>query len=135
MGVLDTLQDDITGFATEHRIATAAGVGAVGVGAGVALGAAIGSRTKKKARKSKFKRRRARDSRFKSKQKHERRYKRKRKYKIYGRKGWIHPKRKHHNSKRLGSKRGIRYTKKGQPYKIMSDGKAKFIKKSKRRRR
>lgn len=37
--------------------------------------------------------------------------------------------RKHRKSK---SKRGIHYTKNGQPYKIMSNGRARFIKKSKR---
>jgi len=132
MGVLDSLQDDITGFVTEHPIATAAGVGVVSVGTGLAVGAALGSGTKKKTRKSRTKHGRSRDSRFKSKQKHEQKYKRKRKYKIYGKRGWIHPKKSKRRSK---SKRGIHYTKKGQPYKIMSNGRARFIKKTRRRKR
>jgi hypothetical protein len=65
---------------------------------------------------------------FKSKQKHERRYKRKRKYKIYGKKGYQHPKRKHSKMKK-----GIHYTKNGQPYKILSSGKARFIKRKGRK--
>lgn len=127
MDSLSSLQDDITGIFSKNPLATAAGAGVVGLGSGVALGAAIRSRTKKKTRKSRRNSGRARDIKFKSKQKHERKYKRKRKYKIYKRKGFIH-------SRRSKSRKGIHYTKKGQPYKIMSNGRARFIKKKRRSR-
>lgn len=42
-------------------------------------------------------------------------------------------KRKKSKSKSNKSRRGIRYTKNGQPYKIMANGRARFIKKTKRK--
>jgi hypothetical protein len=126
-------QDEAITYVGEHPIGTALGVGTVALGVGVAAGAIIGAKAKKKIRRSTTKRGRSRDSRFKSKQKHERKYKRKRKYKVYGKKGWIHPKIKKRkvNSKRRGK---IYYARKtGQPYIILSNGKAKFIKGKRRK--
>jgi len=90
------------------------GVGAAVIGGGLVTAAVIGSRNKKKTSKG-----RARDRKFKSKQKHEQRYKRKRPYKVY--------KSKSRRTRKSNSGK-IRYTKNGQPYKIMADGKARFIK-------
>jgi hypothetical protein len=122
--------EDVTTFVSEHPIATAAiGAGVVGAGVGVALIATSGKKSKRKTSK----RGRKRDRTFKSKQKHERRYKRKRKYKVYGKKGWINPKRKRKNS---GKRRGkVYYARKtGQPYILLASGKAKFIKGKRRKR-
>jgi hypothetical protein len=102
-----------------------AGVGGLVVGGGV--GALVGSSLRKKTKKVKHKSSRsgrARDRRFKSKQKHEQRYKRKRKYKVYGKKGYINPKK-----SKSSSRKGVHYTKKGQPYILLRSGKARFIKK------
>lgn len=121
--------EGIKTFVTEKPLATAAiGVGVLGVGAlgaGIALAGAIDKdhvpRHKKRSKKGI-----KHDRKFKSKQKHEQKYQRKKKYKIYKKKGWVHPKK---------SKSGIHYTKKGQPYRIQADGRARFIKKTKGRTR
>lgn len=122
------LTDDITEFATNNPLISAIGAGVIGAGVGAAVATAIGAASKGKTRKSRSKSGRSRDARFKSKQKHERRYKRKRKYKIYGKKGWIKP------HKRSKSRRGVHYARKtGQPYIILSNGRAKFIKGKRRK--
>jgi DNA repair photolyase len=112
--------DDVTGLLSNPITAGVSGV-VVGVAAGSLVTAAVlgsnkSSSSKNRKRSSKG---RARDRKFKSKQKWEQRYKRKRPYKVY----------KHRKSK--GKKRVGKtyYTKKGQPYKILSSGKARFIKK------
>ena len=122
--------EDVKSFVTEKPLATAGLVaGAVGVSA---VGVALAVKRSTKKRKSRTKKGRSRDRKFKSKQKHEQRYKRKKKYKVYGKKGYVHPKKKS-SKKRVGK---VYYTKKGQPYKIMaSSGKARFIKKTKGRKR
>jgi len=134
--VIDTAFETI-GSAIEASPLAAVGIGtAVGVAAGTAgtLLVSNGSTTKKKKR-STTKRGRSRDRRFKSKQKHEKRYKRKRKYKVYGKKGWINPKKKK-SSKKTKKKVGkVYYTKNGQPYKILRSGKARFIKGKRRKSR
>lgn len=124
---LGGIGEDVETFVTEKPLATAAiGAGIVAAGAGVALVAASGKKNKKKTTK----RGRKRDRIFKSKQKHERRYKRKKKYKVYGKKGYIKPKKS--NSKRRGK---VYYAKKtGQPYILLSSGKAKFIKGKRRKK-
>jgi len=132
--ILDTLGgigEDVKTFIIEKPVTSAAiGVGVVGAGAGVAVLAASGKKTKKRTKRG-----RARDRKFISKQKHERHYKRKKGAKIYKRKGrWLSRTKKAGNKKtkkRIGK---VYYTKKGQPYKIMSSGKARFIKKTKRRK-
>lgn len=132
--LLDTLGgigDAVGNFITEKPLLTGAiaagAVGAVGVGAVVVA----------KKRKKKTKKGTSRDRKFISKQKHERKKKRKTPGKIYKRKGlWLSRTKKAGSKKRKGAIRKrvgkVYYTKKGQPYKIMSTGKAKFIKKAKR---
>ena len=123
------LLDNATGILKDNAIATAVGAGIVGAGVGVAVGAAIGARTKKKTRKSSTKRGRIKHTkrgwaqdrrRFNKRQKWEVAYRRRKKHK----KG---PK-----SHRRGK---IYYAKKtGQPYILLSSGKAKFIKGKRRAR-
>lgn len=95
-------------------------MGKIAVGAGVAAigGGLVGAALVGTSRKKKTSRGRKRDRKFISKQKHERRYKRKTKGKRYK------------SKKRKSSTRskGVKYTKNGQPYIILSSGKAKFIK-------
>lgn len=122
---LDTLQNDITGFIADNPIATAVGAGVVGLGTGVAIAAALGGKTKKKTRKSSSKRRRITHTKRGWKQDRKRRSKQK----------WEVAYQKRKKKRSSKSKRGIHYTKKGQPYKILASGKARFIKKTKRRTR
>jgi len=139
MGALDTLQDGVTAgigavtdFVGEHPVGVAVGAAStVALGAGIVALASSGTKTKAKRKTSKKHRR---DRRFKSKQKHEQQYKRRRKYKVYGHKGWIHPKRKHHNKRSKKRSGKIHYTKNHQPYIILRSGKARFIKKKGKRR-
>ena len=141
MSILEGLQDtavkigeDVKQFITEKPIESAlvgVGIGGVlGVGTGLVLGSNGKTTTKKKTTRKRTKRGRSRDRKFISRQKHEIRRRRKRKpAKIYKRKGkyWSRkPLRRANGKKRVGK---TYYTKKGQPYKIMASGKARFIKK------
>ncbi len=117
------LTSDIIGFVSENRVASAVGAGVIGagiIGAGLAM---AGSKSKRRSRRtSATKKGRSRDRKFKSKQKHEQRYKRKGKFKVY------HTK-KSKSRKYKKTRNGIKYTKNGQPYKILANGRARFIKK------
>lgn len=113
---LDSLQDGLN-IITEHPItSTAIATGAVGVGVGTALGiSALAKARNKKTKRTHTKRGWKLDrKKFNRSQKWEVAY-RKRKRKI---------KKKH----RRGSKRVYYAKKTGQPYIILSSGKAKFIK-------
>lgn len=129
---LDRLKDGISSaistgktiLGTRTRQLAGAAVGVVGLGAATALGLAA---IKRKGRRSSRSRKgRARDIMFRSKQKHEVRYKRKRKYKVYGKKSYQKP---------SGKSRGrVHYARKtGQPYIILANGRAKFIKGKRRK--
>lgn len=111
--------DDMLSTIDANPIKTAGvvalGAGAAGVGTGLLLSSITGKKTKKKRSKTRKKIRHtkrgwAQDRKRKSKQKWEIAYQRRKKRK----------------SKR--SKRGVHYTKHGQPYKIMPNGRARFIK-------
>lgn len=123
--------EDVKSFVKEKPIATA-GIGAGVVGA-TALGVVVAKKRKKakKKTKKKTKKGRSRDRKFISKQKHERAYVRRKKRagKKITRKRY---KTKSTSKKRVGK---LYYTKKGQPYKIMASGKARFVKKTKGRKR
>jgi antitoxin (DNA-binding transcriptional repressor) of toxin-antitoxin stability system len=106
--------DDLKNAISSNIGTVAAGVGVAAIGAGLVGAAIIGSKRKKKAS---TKRGRSRDGMFISREKHERRYKRKTKGRRYKTK----------KSKRTG-RRGVKYTKNGQPYIILASGKARFIK-------
>lgn len=140
MGVLDILQDGLENvldagsnlLSLGAKVPTGVAIGAAAGTTALATGLIVATGTKKrKARKKKTTRGRSRDRKFRSKQKHEQKYKRKKPYKVYKKKGIIKP------GKKTGKKRtgSIHFTKKGQPYKIMANGKARFIKKSSKSRR
>jgi len=99
----------------------------VGATAGATAGYIAGKSSSSRRRKGRKKKRkttgRSRDRRFISRQKHERAY-----VKKHGSRG----RKRYKSRKRSNSRRGIRYTKNGQPYKILASGKARFIKRRKR---
>jgi len=114
--------NEATGFVKENVGLIAIGTGVAGIAAGVGLAAAIGSSGPKKTRK--------RSSHTKRGWKQDRkRFNKRQKWEVDYRK------RKKSKSKHHKSRGGIHYTKNGQPYKILSSGKARFIKKTKRRSR
>lgn len=121
------LLDDAKGLITANPIATAVGAGVIGAGTGVAIGALIGSKTKRKARKSSSKRRRITHTRRGWKQ-DRKRFNKRQKWEVAYRKRKKHGKK---SSKRRGK---IYYARKtGQPYIILASGKAKFIKGKRRK--
>lgn len=101
-------------------IATAAGIGAA---AGTITTAAISSSSSSSRKRRKG---RKRDRKFISKQKWERAY-----VKKHGSRGRKRYKTK--KSRRMRRRKGMHYTKKGQPYIILASGKARFVKKRGRR--
>ena len=137
-----SIGEDVKQIITEKPIETAlvgAGIGGVlGVGSALIVGGSGKTTIRPKRKKRKTKKRTTRgirrDRKFISKQKHEVRRRRKRKpAKIYKKRGkyWSRkPLRKAGSKKRVGK---IYHTKKGQPYKIMASGKARFIKKGGRK--
>jgi len=112
---------------------------AVTVGGGVLAGIAVTQIARKKSKsrvknkkptsKKRVRKGGARDRKFISKQKHEQAYiKRKKKAgKKITRKTY-----KTSSTKKSKSRKGIHYTKNGQPYKILSNGRARFIKRRKK---
>jgi hypothetical protein len=129
-GLLNIGLDSALATIENNPLASAAGAALGGFAIGVGASALVGSLVKRKSKRNKRKSSRKRGSRIKhtkrgwkqdrarrSKQKWEVAYqKRKRKGKRVSKK----------------SKRGVHYTKNGQPYKIMSNGRARFIKRRKR---
>jgi uncharacterized membrane protein YhiD involved in acid resistance len=119
------LMDNARGISTAvidyveaNTLGVAVGAGVAALGTGVALAALGGKKSKKKNRKriTHTKRGLAQDRKRRSKQKWEVAYRRRK------------------NKKSRKSKRGIKYTKKGQPYIILASGKARFIKGKRRKR-
>jgi hypothetical protein len=124
-GVSNLVQTTI-GAIKDNPVTSAVAVGGVALGTAGVAGLIVSSSKKKRKSSRRAVRKRGRrikhtrrgliqDRKRRSKQKWEVAYQRR--------------KRKSKSSRR--SKRGIHYTKKGQPYKIMSNGRARFIKKSK----
>jgi len=131
---LMNIGEDVKTFISEKPI-TSIAVGAGVVGAGVAGAVAIGKSRKKTKSKTRTKKGRSRDRKYISKQKHERKRVRKRGAKIYKRKGkWLSRTKRAPSNKKTKKRTGkIYYTKKGQPYKILASGKARFVKKGGRK--
>lgn len=132
---LDTLKEEVSGtLNTISSIIATNPVASAVVGGGLAAGAVLGAvaiarRKRKKSSKRKSSRKKS------STRRGRRRSKRKLKFgsKAY-RKKYLHkhrtsPKGKLTRHKHRGTK-AIHYTKKGQPYKILANGRARFIKKS-----
>jgi len=120
---LNTLQNDVTAFIKENPLAVGIGAGAVALGAGaVVAGVILSNKKTKSGRKIKHtKRGWKQDRKRRSKQKWEVAYQKRKKRKS--------------SKKKSRSKKGLHYTKKGQPYRILADGRARFVKKTKRRAR
>jgi len=121
MGLNDGIQgitDGIDAFIDNNTAAVVGGAAAIGVASGIGIGALIGSSSNgsKRRKRTHTKRGWKQDrKRFNKSQKWEVAYRKR--------------KRKAKHSKRSRSKKGIHYTKKGQPYKILANGRARFIKK------
>ena len=117
--------EDIKTFVSEKPL-TSAGI-ATGVVGASTLGVVAATKSSKK-RKKKTSKGRSRDRKFISKQKHEQAYirRKKRKGKKITRKRYKTKSSKRKTKKKVGK---VYYTKRGQPYKILASGKAKFIKK------
>lgn len=105
MGI-NSLIEDAIGLVKTNPISTAVGVGTVALGGSVLAGTIIRRKTKKKTRKSTHRKSKNRKSSRRNKK----------------------TKRKHTSTKR------IHYTKKGQPYVYLANGRARFIKKTSARR-
>jgi len=114
------LLDNATGMAKENLGLVALGAGVAGVGAGIGVASLIGGKTKKKTRKSRNRRKITHTSRG---WKQDRKRKSKQKWEVAYRR---HKKKHKKGSKRMGKVYYARKT--GQPYIILSSGKAKFIK-------
>lgn len=115
--------DDVKSAVSSNIVPIAVGAGVAVAGTGVAIAALSGGsnkKTSKRVRKKITHTRRGlkQDRARRSKQKWEVAYQRR--------------KRKNHKSKNSKSRRGIHYTKNGQPYKIMANGRARFIKKGRK---
>lgn len=120
MGLTDGIQgisDGIDAFIDNNTAAVVGGTAAIGIATGIGIGTLIGSSSKgsKRRKITHTKRGWKQDrKRFNKSQKWEVAYRKRKKKK---------------HSKKSRSKKGIHYTKNGQPYKIMSNGRARFIKK------
>lgn len=100
-------------------------IGAAGVVVGAGLGAGAVALSSRSKSRSNIKRKKITHTKRGLKQDRSRRSKQK----------WevAYQRRKKMKSKRSKSRKGVKYTKNGQPYIILSSGKARFIKKTKRR--
>lgn len=128
MAIGDAISSGISSIGeivAENPLASLGVAGAAGAAVGAAGGAIVGSKIAKRKKRSK-----------KSKKKHSKRKSKGRKLKFGSkayRKKYLHKKRRSGHTKRTSHKR-IRMTKKGQPYVILSNGRARFIKRSSARR-
>ena len=121
------ISDKVEGIIGNHPVASIGGVALGSAVIGTVIGGAIASKSKRRKSSKKKTRKtgsvgRRRDRKYISKQKHERAYQKRRKKlgkKTYGK----------YYKRKSKSKKGIHYTKNGQPYKILANGRARFIKK------
>lgn len=135
--MLDRLQNglstgigDIKTIASENPIGTAVVIGSTIAAGGVIAGLVI-AKSKKRNKKSNSKSSRKKHRRIKHTRRgwmQDRRRRSKQKWELAYQRRKKHKKTIHHKSK---SKKGTHYTKNGQPYIILSSGKAKFIKRRK----
>ena len=135
-GKIGEMESALNEFISDNKTAvtaTMAGVGGVALGAGTV---AVVNKIRRSRSKSKRSSSRKRSSKS-----------RKKKYHGHTLRGWKQDRKRFNKSQKWEvayrkrkarknkSKKGIHYTKNGQPYKIMSNGRARFIKKTKRRAR
>lgn len=128
MAIMDNavgISTAVIDYVGDHPVGSAIGAGAAVVGGGLAIAALSGGKSKKRNKRARSKRRKIthtkrgwkQDRKRRSKQKWELAYQRRKRKK---------------GSKK--SRRGVHYTKNGQPYILLSSGKAKFIKGKRRKR-
>lgn len=127
---LTSVKDAATDFISNNTVPIAVGAGAAVVGGGIVALALSGRSSKKKTRKG-----RARDRKFISREKSEQAYQRRMRRKGKKTTGKYYRTKRRRNTRTTKSRRGIHYTKNGQPYKILANGRARFVKKSKGRAR
>lgn len=128
MGLIDNALGTVKEFIAENPLASIGGAAALGVGAGLgasaiakSIGNNVGSSKRTGRRIKHTKRGWKQDGKRRSKQKWEVAYQR--------RKRRLRKSLRRKHVKHSRSRRGIHYTKNGQPYKILSNGRARFIKK------
>lgn len=129
MGIIDEIGVGINTaeqFVQANAVSSAVGAavvgGAIGVGAGALIGSAVAKRSKRRKTGTSRKRGR-RITHTKRGWKQDRKRKSKQKWEV------AYRKRKRSSRSKSRSKKGIHYTKNGQPYKIMANGRARFVKK------
>jgi len=129
MGIIDEIGVGINTaeqFVQANAVTSTVGAAVVGGAVGVAAGAAIGSAVAKRS-----KRRSSRASRKRGRRiKHTNRGWKQDRARFNKRQKWeVNYRKRKRKSSKSRSRKGIHYTKNGQPYKIMSNGRARFIKK------
>lgn len=133
-GLLNIGLDSALATIENNPLASAAGAALGGIAVGVGASALVGSLVKRKSTRRKSVSSRKRGRRIKHTKrgwKQDRKRKSKQKWEVAYRKRKRSRSSPRHIRKRKGS-RGIYYTKNGQPYKIMSNGRARFIKRRKK---
>lgn len=122
MDALNNGLTKLTAFTSKNSLTTAVGALGAGVALGVGATALVGTIKRRKSKRTKSRNTRKRNSRIKHTSRgwkqDRKRYNKRQKWEVSYRK-----------RKKMKSKKGIHYTKKGQPYKIMANGRARFIKK------
>lgn len=132
MGI-DSLTNGIKGVMVSvqnHPVGAAVGAAGAGVALGVGAAAIVGAVKRRKTKRSKVRNSRKRGNRIKHTKrgwKQDRARRSKQKWEL----AYQRRKRKKRSKK---SKRGVHYTKNGQPYIILASGKARFIKGKRRKR-
>jgi len=110
---LNQIKDAATDFVTTNAVPIAVGAGVVALGAGIAIAATSGSKGKRRTHTKRG---------WKMDRK---RFNRSQKWEVAYRKRKRKAKRKTKRTRTTGK---IKYTKNGQPYKILANGRARFIK-------
>lgn len=123
--ILTAGENALASISKEAVVLGGAGVSAAAIGTGIIVGRKSSKKSsKKKSTKKRKKTGRSRDWKYKSKQKHEVAYRKRRKK--LGKKSY---QKSYKLKKKSSSRRGVKYTKNGQPYILLKNGKARFIKK------
>jgi len=117
-----SITDDAIGLITEHPLGSAVGAGIVGVGVGAVTASVLGGKSSSGSKRSS---RSKRITHTKRGWKQDRKRKSKQKWEVAYRKRKA---RRSKHSKR-NSRKGKHYTKNGQPYIILANGRARFVKK------
>lgn len=123
-----SLQDGVSkvlGIVEANPVGVAAGAAGLGVVAGLGTAAVVGAVKKRRNKRSKTRNSRKRSSRIKHTSrgwKQDRKRRSKQKWEVA------------YQKRKKKGRSGVKYTKNGQPYIILSNGKARFIKGKRRKR-